>query len=99
MRSLYELRINKVSYLEHGYKQFRIVGGGVQTEPTRHVGHFWPMVSAPGDFNDGEFGGIKTGRGNQVLGENMPQRHFVHHKYHLTRPGHESGPPRGEASD
>jgi hypothetical protein len=35
----------------------------------------------------------------EVLGWNLPQRHFVHHKYHMTRPGFEHGPPRWEASD
>jgi hypothetical protein len=41
-----------------------ISGGGAQTGSTRHVGHFWPIVPAPSDCEDGEFGGMKTGRGN-----------------------------------
>jgi hypothetical protein len=43
----------------------RTVGVGVQTGSTRHVGHFWPIVSAPGDSENGEFGGMKIGRGNR----------------------------------
>jgi hypothetical protein len=35
----------------------------------------------------------------EELCENLPQRHFVHHKRHMTRPGLEPGPPRWEASD
>jgi hypothetical protein len=31
----------------------------------------------------------------EVLGEILSQRHFVHHKSHMTRPGLEPGPPRG----
>jgi hypothetical protein len=37
-----------------------IVGGGVQTGSTRHVGH----LPAPGDCEDGQFGGM-NGRGNR----------------------------------
>jgi hypothetical protein len=66
----------------------RMVEGGVQTESTRYVGHFWPIVPAPGDCEDG--------RGNR---RKPAQRHFVHRKSHLTRPGREPGPPRWVASD
>jgi hypothetical protein len=35
----------------------------------------------------------------EVLRENLLQRHFVHHKSHLTRPGLEAWPPRWEATN
>jgi hypothetical protein len=35
----------------------------------------------------GAIGGMKIGRGTEVLGENLPQRHFVHHKIPHDRPG------------
>jgi hypothetical protein len=42
---------------------------------------------------------MKVGRGTEVLGGNLPQRHFVHHKSHMTGRGFEPEPPRWEASD
>jgi hypothetical protein len=35
----------------------------------------------------------------KVLGKNLPQRHFDHHKSHMTRPGLEHGHPHWETSD
>jgi hypothetical protein len=55
-----------------------------------------PIVPAPGDSDDGEIGGMIC-RGTEVLGENLPQCRFVHHKPHML-PGRETGPLRWEAS-
>jgi hypothetical protein len=52
------------------------------------------MRNCKGDGDCEEIGGMKIGRGPELLGENLPQRHFVHHKSHMTRLGFEPGPPR-----
>jgi hypothetical protein len=69
-----------------------IVGGGVQAGSTRHVGHRVIMMME--NLVEWRLAGE-----TEVLGENLPQRHFVHHKSHLSRPWREPGPPRWEASD
>jgi hypothetical protein len=75
-----------------------IVRGGVQTGSTRHVGQLLAYCTCPGWLRMENLVEWMTGE-TEVLGENLPPRHFVHHKSHLTRPGIEPGPPQWEASD
>jgi hypothetical protein len=42
-----------------------IVGGGVQLGPLGITATNRPIVPAPGDYDDGEIGGMMIGRGNR----------------------------------
>jgi hypothetical protein len=54
-------------------------GGGVQLGPLGTAATNRPIVPDPGDYDDGEIGGM-IGRGTEVLGKSLPQCRFVHHK-------------------
>jgi hypothetical protein len=41
----------------------------------------------------------ELGGETEILGENLPRRHYVHHKSHMIWPGFELGPTRWEAGD
>jgi hypothetical protein len=76
------------------------IGGGVHIESTRHVGHFWPIVPAPGDCEDGEVGGMNGfGMGNRSSQRKPTPTPLCPPQIPLARPGREPGTPRWEASD
>jgi hypothetical protein len=74
-----------------------MVVGGVQLGPLGTEATNRPIVPAPGDYDDRELVEWLAGE-TEVVGENLPQCRFVHHKPHML-PGREPGPPRWEASD
>jgi hypothetical protein len=56
----------------------------------------WPIVP---DYDDGEFGGMKIGRGHRSTRRKPAPALLCPPQIPLARPGLELGPPRWEASD
>jgi hypothetical protein len=63
----YETSLTDMQTLLDGTNFFliRLVGGGVQAGPLGTSATEWLIVPAPGDYDGGEFGEMKIGRGNQ----------------------------------
>jgi hypothetical protein len=62
-----DLQIKQRQYLSHLIRltfffYISIVGGGVQLGPLGTAATNRPIVPAPGDYDDGEIGGMMTGR-------------------------------------
>jgi hypothetical protein len=74
--------------------------GGVRLSQLGTSATNWPIVPAPDDrWSVEQSVEWKLAGENEVLGENLSQRHFIHHKSHMTWPGLEPGPPPWEAVD
>jgi hypothetical protein len=68
-------------------------GGWSPVGFTRHCGHQWSIVLAPGGYDDGEIGGM-IGRGNRSTRRKPARVQFVHNPHML--PGREPGRRGGE---
>jgi hypothetical protein len=74
-----------------------ILGGGVQLGPLGTAATNRPILTAPGDYDNGEIGGM-IGRGNRsTRRKSAPMPLCPPQTPHAA--GREPGPPRWEASD
>jgi hypothetical protein len=78
----------------------RIVGGGIQLGPlgTSDTENL-PILPAPGDYDDGEFGGMMIGRGNRSARRKPAPLPLCLPQIPHDLTGREPGPPRWKASD
>jgi hypothetical protein len=73
--------------------------GGVQLGPLATSATSWPIVPAPADYEDGEFGGMMIGRGNRSTRRKLAPMPLCPPQIPHELTGHEPGPLRWEASD
>jgi hypothetical protein len=80
--------------LPHLYHCCFYFSHGVRLSPLGIVATVRPIVYQPRMIDDdcGAISGTRIGRGTEVLVENLPQHHFVHHN--RTRPDQGSNPGR-----
>jgi hypothetical protein len=77
----------------------RILAGGVQLGPLGTSSTNWPTVPAPGEYEDGEFGGMLIGRGNQSVRRTFAPVPLCPPQIPHDLTGCEPGPLRWEAGD
>jgi hypothetical protein len=75
------------------------VGGGVQLGPLGTAATNRPIVPAPGDYDDGEIGGMMIGRGNRSTRRKPAPVPLCPPQTSHALPGREPGSLRWEASD
>jgi hypothetical protein len=61
--------------------------GGTKSLDTAATSGLWYELQMIDEDDCGAIGGMKIGRGNRSTRRKPAQRHFVHHKSHITRPG------------
>jgi hypothetical protein len=76
-----------------------IVEGGVQLGPLGTSATNWPTVPAPGDYKDGEFGGMMIERGNRSTRRKLVPVPLCPPQIPHDLTGSEPRPPRWEASN
>jgi hypothetical protein len=75
------------------------VGSGVKLGPLGMLATNWLIVPAPGDYEDGEFGGMMIVRGNRSIRRKSAPVPLCPIQIPHDLTGGEPGPPRWEASD
>jgi hypothetical protein len=75
------------------------VGGGVQLGPFGTAATNRPIVRAPGDYDDGEIGGMVIDKGNGSTWRKPAPVPLYPPQTQYALPRREPGPPRWETSD
>jgi hypothetical protein len=75
--------------------------GGMILSPFGTSATNWPIVPAPDDRRWWMWSSRwnENWHGKRKYSENVSQCHFVHHKFNMTWPGLEPGPPQWEGGD
>jgi hypothetical protein len=59
------MKIIPLNNIKRSFFLIRLLGGGVELGPLGTSATNWPIEPASGDYEDGKFGGMMTGRGNR----------------------------------